>query len=109
MSLLSSIQGVNPLVSSESYYTLIESHLEYLRNHPRNRILEVTPHEADVFMGDLAGLLKEKMIAAGSHYAIIRMNGYASSMAYDGIATHFIIPDDSVLSRIMNSFTSEES
>jgi O-antigen polymerase len=47
--------------------------------------------------------------AAASHYAIVRMNGYASSMAYDGVATHFIIPDDSVLSRIMNSFTSEES
>lgn len=108
MSLLSSIQGVNPLASNEPYYVLIESHLEYLRNHPRNRILEVTPHEADVYMGDLAGLLKEKMISTNSHYAIIRMNGYVSSMAYDGVATHFIIPDDSVIARITNSFTSEE-
>ena len=109
MSLLSSIQGVNPLVSNEDYYVLIESHLEFLRNHPRNRILEVTPHEADVYMGDLSGLLKEKMIPVSSHYAIVRMNGFSSSMTYDGVATHFIIPDDSVISRIVNSYTSVEA
>lgn len=109
MSLLNSIQNVNPLMSEEQYYVLIESHLEYLRNHARNRILEVTALEADVYKGDLSGLLREKMVPVSSHYAIIRMNGFNSSAVYDGVATHFIIPDDSVLSRIVNSFVSEES
>lgn len=109
MSLLSSIKDVNPLASDEKYYVLIESHLTYLRNHERNRILEVTPHEADVYKGDLSGLLKEKMIPGSSHYAIIRMNGFETSMAYDGVATHFIIPDDAVISRIVSSYISEET
>lgn len=109
MSLLNAIQDVNPLASDRNYYVLIESHLEYLRNHPRNRVLEVTPHEADVYIGDLAGLLKEKMISPSTHYAVIRMNGFQSSMAYDGVATHFLIPDESVISRIVNSYTSEEN
>lgn len=109
MSLLSSMQSVSPIVSQESYYVLIESHLDFLRNHPRNKVLEVTALDADVYRGDLSGLLSEYNIPTGSHYAITRMNGFTSSMAYDGEATHFIVPDDAVISRIMNAFQSQES
>ena len=109
MSLLDLIAEPDPSFLGRDYFVLIESHLEYLRNHSKNRILEVTPHEADVYRGDLAGLLRDKQISKATHYAIIRMNGFESSMAYDGVATHFIIPDDSVVSKIMSSYSSQEA
>ena len=77
---------VNSMMASEGpdvYYEpafrqMLESHMAYLRGLPDNRVIEVEPHAAYKYEGDLAGLLSFYQVPNHLHWVVMRLNNLYS-------------------------------
>lgn len=86
----------------DSFRAVLEDHMTYLRTHPQSRIIQVEPHVADRWAGDLYGLLISLNIAPYLHWVIMRMNGMLSPQDCDGQLRALQIPYNKVLETIKN-------
>lgn len=108
------ILGIHPTeeqaYSQTAFLTLIESHLTYLRELPKNEVISVSDHQAYKYEGDLYGLLNALSVPKKYHYAVMRVNDYLSSADYKGDVRDLVIPDMDELTLLKNIYqTSSES
>lgn len=80
---------------------MIEDHLTYLLQHEHSVTITVTNEETQRFKGDLFGLLKSQNVATEIIWIVMRINGYFSSIEYDGSRNVFIIPDYSIIESLL--------
>lgn len=89
------------LINNPEYLRLMDTHIGFFKNHAENKIVTVTGLQADIYAGDLFGLLNLLNIGREYHYVVMRMNGFFSSGDFDGTITEFIVPSNSALSRVV--------
>lgn len=102
--------SINDLARSESsafYYsrqvrTLLESHVQFLINHPDTTIFQVTPNLAYKYEGDLYGLLTTLSVPMNYHWIIMRMNGFTSPTEMPENKLAFLQPNFGVVEQIIN-------
>lgn len=86
------------------FRTVIEDHLDYLRNLEGTRILRVEPAEAWRWRFNFYGLLKYKKLDERYRWIILRVNGLINPLDFDGTQTHFKIPDGAVMDRLLQTY-----
>lgn len=108
MSLLQSLGPVDKMSLTESYYTLLESHLPYLLNHPTTKTVVVPSQQAEKYTGDFHGLLDVLAIGKKYHYLVTKLNGMNCSTDYDGRRVEFVIPSPETISSFLATYGSRE-
>jgi len=108
MSLLTLLRVPETHVLEENYTVLMETHVQYLREHPKTTVQAVEGLQAEKFIGDLDGLLDFMAVDKKYHYLIGRMNGYNCSNDYDGEKEAFLIPATDIASQFLEIYTSLE-
>jgi hypothetical protein len=106
--LLARLQLPDPVVLTTAYYTLVETHLRYFRQHPKTAVAIAQGHVAERYTGDFYGLLNSLSIKK-NHYLIMRVNGLYSSTDYDGRVLEIRIPDEPTVARILTRHKSIEN
>ena len=108
MSLLEILRVPETHVLEENYTVLMETHVQYLREHPKTTLQAVEGLQAEKYTGDLDGLLDFMAVDKKYHYLITRMNGYNCSNDYEGEKLEFLIPAVDVASQFLEMYTSIE-
>lgn len=109
-----SINNLGVSESSAFYYTdeikaLLESHVEFLKNHNETRIVQVSPHLTYKYEGDFYGLLMTLKIPPQYHWIIMRMNDYTSPTEMPENKIAFIQPGFNVIDQIINMHRTAKS
>lgn len=86
----------------DSFRVVLEDHMTYLRTHPQSRIIQVEPHVADRWAGDLYGLLISMKVPPYLHWIIMRMNGMLSPRDCNSELRALLVPNNKVLETIKN-------
>ena len=85
---------------SDSFLTVIEDHMTYLREHPKTTSKLVTPLQAKRYAFDLCGLMNELNIPPYFHYTVMRMNKLHSYTDVSENLNSLLVPDEGVMSQI---------
>lgn len=86
------------------FRTLIEDHLDFLRNLESTRLLRVEPGEAWRWRFNFYGLLKYKGIDQRYRWVILRVNGFDHPFQFDGTTTQFKIPDGGAMDKLLQTY-----
>ena len=108
VSLLSELRVPETHTVESGYVTLMESHLHYLRTSKNTTLVTTTGDYAEKYIGDFYGLLDYLTIDKKYRYFVLRMNGMASSEAYDGTRLSFLIPNYGEADSFLDIYTSLE-
>ena len=109
MALVDELRLPDPRVMDPNFLVLVESCLEYLRKLPGTQMITVPAQTAAKYAGDFSGLLDTQAIDKKFHYLVMRTNNLRSSCDYDGLVQNLIIPDLTVASQIMTTWSSRLS
>lgn len=90
----------------KEFYDVLESHMNFLRAHPDNVVVQVDSHRADVFDGDLYGFLQSAQIASKLHWTIMRMNNMFSPYDFGPGVQTLIIPDERAIESLRQTHKS---
>lgn len=90
---------------SEAYYdelfrVTLESHMAYLRHHPRTQTFSVSPHDAIVYDGDLFGFLLANRISLHLHWVCMRMSGFFGPTEFGPGTQRVLVPPEDELESI---------
>lgn len=100
LSIVSQFQlGYNPAdrFNDQLWLRTLETLLPTIRNREDNVLLDVSPAEGLKYQGDLYGLLQAKEVPTKYHWIVMRLNGYSSTVNYDGRQQTFLIPSFSFI------------
>ncbi len=89
---------------NKSFRNMLEDHMTYLRTHPQNQVMEVTPMQAHRYEFDLIGLLNTLMIPQHLHWVVARMNHFDSFNHVPEDLTRLLIPEQKELVRLQQTF-----
>lgn len=97
--------GANSQVyMEEGFRNLIEDHLESLKLRTDNSTVEVTPAEAYRFEYNFYNLLRNKSVPYHLHWIVLRMNGRISPFDSCKDVRTIIVPDENVISILLNYY-----
>lgn len=85
---------------TKDFFTIIESHLNWLRKSTGVTLLAPTPQQQNMYAGDMYGLFSDMRIPKKYHWVVMRLNGFHSPADYNSVATSFIIPDYKQVDRL---------
>lgn len=84
----------------DGFRTVIEAHIEFLRNHEETRSLYLEPHEVYRFEFDMYGLLMHYNIQPYLHWIVLRMNNLYSMTNFPKDLSELLIPSDSAINHL---------
>lgn len=83
---------------------VLESHLEYFRNHPSTVQITIPDNENNKYSGDLCGLMLTLKIPDYMHWLVIRTTGLSSPNEADKAPPYFLVPSREELERIRQQY-----
>lgn len=92
-------------MDTASFRNILEDHLEYFRNHPNTRLIEITAHDANVYQFDWIGLLRKHGVPEDLHWLTIRLNGGMSYVDLGQDARSILVPDSTEVSKLLQMHT----
>lgn len=100
------ITGGSKIFYDPQFRNVLEDHMSFLRNIPSNKTIDIEPGIAYKYAGDFFGLMMHHGITVEHHWAIMRVNGYISPQDYKDTDLTFILPDETILTRLSETFRS---
>lgn len=88
----------------ENFRHVLEAHMNYLRTTGNVASVEVSPHKADIYRGDLFGFLNEVGIDPQYHWVIMRVNEIFSPHDFGDHITTLLVPDQQVINRVFTAY-----
>ena len=105
LSLTSTMVGTgNALYYTDAWMNTMEQHMRYLREHPDTTVIDIDPHDALKYEGDLWSLLREQAIPLEYTWLIARMNDLASPSANDATLRHLLVPSMTIINELRAIF-----
>lgn len=109
--------SINNVANSESYglyykneiRVLLESHVEFIKNHSSTTVERVMSSLTYKYEGDFYGLLMALKIPIEYHWITMRINGYSSPTEMSGEKIAFLKPDFTLIEQIINIHRSANS
>ena len=99
----------NTRLYSDDVRVMLENYLPLLRSDTTTKVINVEPHDADVYEGDLAGYLfnvaRENF---DMHDLIMRMNYMTSPMEFSRKVLQLLIPDRTQVSRLASALKTNQ-
>lgn len=99
------IQPGPSIYYDDGFRNTLEDHMTYLRTHPDNQTLEVTPIQAHRYEFDLIGLLNELVVPMHMHWVVARVNNFDSFTKVPQDLTFLILPDQKEIARIQQTYS----
>lgn len=109
MSLADAIDLPHEVVLTDAYYTLLETHIVFLRADESIRQVTINGQIAEKYTGDFYGLLNELSIDKKYHYLVMRVNRMKTSTDYDGVVTTFLVPTIDLMDSFISTYLSREN
>lgn len=78
----------------------LETYMRYLREHPDTERINIHPHDAYKYEGDLAGLLRKYQVPRHLHWLVMRMNEFTSTLDVKQDLESLLVPSDDVVNSI---------
>jgi len=100
---------VSDLYTQTGLINLFEDHLTYFRNHADTTSLTVDAQKAEMYTGDLYGLLALNGVPIDQIQLAIRMNYYKNSSEYRGDKLTFLIPPASAVVLLANIYKTQKA
>lgn len=98
----------NPRLYDDAVRVMLENYLPQIRAASTTKVIDVDPHDADVYDGDLAGyLFNVAQQAFDIHDLIMRMNYMSAPTDFGRNVTRMLIPDRTDISRLSQALTSK--
>ena len=88
----------------DGFRRLLETHIEYLIDHPNTTITNIDPDVAWRHKGNLHGLLLTMGLSSDIHWLVMRMNGYYSPFEYDGEKRDLFIPERNTVNALLQRY-----
>lgn len=92
------------LYYSEAWMRMIESHMTYLRTVSVNNVVDVEPHQAYKYEGDLYGLLNHLKVQPQYHWLTMRLNDMSSPSELTSETKTLILPNFDVIEKLRQVF-----
>lgn len=92
----------NNIWDEEEFRTVIEDHLEFLKNNPNNSVITVKPSEAKRYEYDFYNLLRIKAVDHRLHWVVLRMNGRIDPFAKCSDIENIIVPNFNDISTLLS-------
>lgn len=108
MALVDKLILPDSVVLDPNFYVLMDSHVDFFRKHPNTQAIAIPGQQAEKYRGDFTGLLDSQSIDKKYHYLIMRVNGWSSSQEYDGATLSFLLPDTTLMARVIMTYKSVE-
>lgn len=109
LSRLNSVSQAQAVYYTAEFMNDIEGNLPFLLKNPSESMLRISAQKANMYKGDLVGLLVAEGMPASMHWITIRMNGYLCSTDYEGERTEFILPNEQVVTMIQRKHVMEHN
>lgn len=93
------------LYYSNGYHLMIETHLNWLKFHPKTYSISIDPGDAYKYIGDFFGLLTLQRVPTQHHWTVMRMNGLRASTDYNNDMLTILIPDAGVINSLAQVFS----
>lgn len=84
-----------------AYRYLILSHVDYLKNHPKTRKLEINVAQRNLDLYDFYRYLSNVNYPEELHWVIMVVNDLPNHLSLDHAVTELIFPDASVIEEIL--------
>lgn len=85
---------------SKDFMDVLESHIDYFKNHSDTVLVEVDVSRSRAYAGDLYGYLNEIKIGPQYHWFIARLNGMFASTDFNAEVLNFFVPSQTAIDRI---------
>ena len=89
---------------SEDFRTVMETHVEYLKNHSTTDSLVVQPNLAYKYENSFYDLLSVLEVSREQHWITMRVNGMTSPTEYTADMTELLIVDSGEYKSIKNLY-----
>lgn len=99
-------------MGDSNYYTakyrqMIEDHINFLRNHKSNSIVNLAPMVSFKYAADFYGLLFHLNIPMEYHYAILRVNGFRNPSDFQGTEPSISVVETDIIKRLVNTMKTQ--
>lgn len=90
---------------TESFRRVLDSHMDYLRNHELTTILDLEPDVVYRYEFDFYGLLAKYGVPDYMHWIVLRMNRFISPQEFPSDISQIHVPSAEVVEQIRQIFT----
>lgn len=91
----------NTMAVTPAYRYLILSHVDYLKNHPKTRKLEIDVAQRNLDLYDFYRYLSNMKYPEELHWVIMIVNDIPNHLELDMSVTELIFPDAGVIEEIL--------
>lgn len=103
--LLSMLQNDGPqYLYSDEYFTFIQSHVEYLRNHPGTSTVRLDPRDVENNIHNFHGLFRRLRIREEDHQLLMLVNRFTDPAQLTTDVKYLYVPDNTIVDRLKNIF-----
>lgn len=107
MSILELEISTGPNVFYDNDFRIVlETHMEWLRNHPSTTTMSLDVGQAHKNQYDLYGLLSDLRVPKENHWATMRLNGYTNHTQFDEGVDVLLIPDPGLITNLASNYLS---
>lgn len=85
---------------NDDFRAIIESHVDFLKNHKDTRVLNLEPHIVYRYEFDMYGLLLHYKFQPYLHWIILRINDLYSMQSFPTTLSQLLIPNDGVINQM---------
>jgi len=98
------VKTINKTYFTEEFMRIVDDHTGYLAIQSSTQVIQVDPHDADVYTFDLYGYLLSRGIRNEMFYTILKLNKMSSPTDFDLNTKQLMIPDPGELSVLMQAY-----
>ncbi len=85
---------------NDGFRSVIEAHVEFLRNHAETRSLYLEPNDVYIYEFDMYGLLMKNHIQPYMHWIVLRVNNLYSMTNFPKDLSELLIPSDGIINQL---------
>lgn len=100
----SNFSASDQIFFNRDFMYTVDSHLDYLKVAGNIVFRDIPDDSLDNYIGDYFAILTDMNIETKYHRIIMRVNGYMSPADYDGSPGRVMVPDKSIIDRILSVY-----
>lgn len=104
MEILNILDRVDDVYAEPGFITLIESHLDYLKQFHLTEPLTLSEYLKQKYVGNLYALLVELRVDSRYHYVVMRLNDYENPSDFLGDRDTLLQPDYNEIELMRNIY-----
>ena len=99
--------NVPGIYDTPEFLQVLEDHIEYFKKRDNTLVVMVEEHIGNKYKFDLYGLFAHYGVPSTLMWLTMRMNSFRSPLQYTGRAGHMLVPDQTDVTHIAQTFMTQ--